>query len=859
MSTDPEFLWLGEKHKEALAVLKYAIMENKGVLALTGDVGTGKTTLINALLKSLGNDTITATIYDPRLDLLDFFNTVAAAFKIKETFDGKGKFILKFMDFLIRAHERHQKVLLIIDESQGINEDLLEEIRLLSNLEAEYTRLLNIFFVGQNEFIDILQKYENRALRQRVTIRYHIDPLTLNETAAYIRHRLEVSGTTVPIFDSGAIDEIYFFSGGYPRLINIMCDHALLTGYVREVRTINANHIRECREELLVSKKSSEKDFEFPAGNQHMYSREPMAPAPSREPASSAALEEPMPPSPSKGETASDLSREIVDYVKDYQFSEDDQDRFDSQYSMNKPASSRKNPKKRFFRFRSMMIFLLVAGAGYYAYGKFFSKTTPLVTTNRQLFKKYFSMNAKSKNDIPSKTQAQTDAPDIPKQIQPEKPENSHFPAVNSSNSAISRTAVPKGTSSSDAGPSKTLSQNAEAGFISKKAEEQVSGGRAPSIKTNQSRSLDSVPKGPADAEIPKEAASATPNGPRTAAQDLTPKTTSAATLSSKNPAEKFQPSDRTRSRTPPKRSAVAGATPTPPAKAPTAIPAPAITKGNVRKTTSERAKAYTTPRNTKSAVIEPVEKVTEKPEPVELTAKSIQKLKKVKESEALMREKPKKNLAVASSASSKKQTDALFEKFKENLSKKKVGSEAARSAKPPMSIKEKTPATVSVSDQKNSINQKTGNRGDQGAAEKIASLGVSANKSKKTGNAAVTYIPLMDRIDSFLKKYCQTYEQKNLDKLSNLFAFNAVEKGKPFKSWLPTYRQNFDRIDSIKYNIELKRYATQEDTGLVKIDGTFHIRARLEGSKDWLKSSGDISMILEADGNSFKVKELDY
>ena len=168
MSTDPAFLWLGEKHREALAVLKYAILENKGVLALTGDVGTGKTTLINALLESLGKDTVTATIYDPRLDVLDFFNTIAAAFKIEGTFDGKGKFILKFMDFLIKTHERNQKILLIIDEAQGINEDLLEEIRLLSNLEAEYTRLLNIFFVGQNEFIDILQKYENRALRQRV-------------------------------------------------------------------------------------------------------------------------------------------------------------------------------------------------------------------------------------------------------------------------------------------------------------------------------------------------------------------------------------------------------------------------------------------------------------------------------------------------------------------------------------------------------------------------------------------------------------------------------------------------------------------------------------------------------------------
>ena len=127
------------------------------------------------------------------------------------------------------------------------------------------------------------------------------------------------------------------------------------------------------------------------------------------------------------------------------------------------------------------------------------------------------------------------------------------------------------------------------------------------------------------------------------------------------------------------------------------------------------------------------------------------------------------------------------------------------------------------------------------------------------SGRTHLAYIPLMTRLESFLKAYCRTYEQKDLDKLSTFFAFDAIEKGKPFKSWLSTYRRNFSRINSVEYNIDLKRYATQEESGLVKINGTFHIRARLEGRKEWLKSSGDISMILEADGNSFKVKELDY
>ena len=216
MSTDPDFLWLGEQHKEALAILKYAIMENKGVLALTGDVGTGKTTLINALIQSLGEDTLAATIYDPSLEVLEFFNVVATAFGMGETFESKGQFIIRFREFLKDARERKQKVLLIVDEAQALGPELLEEIRLLSNLEQEHIRLLNIFFVGQNEFVDILQEYRNRALRQRITIRYHIEQLTLDETESYMRHRLKVSGTEATIFSPGALDEIFAFSGGYP-------------------------------------------------------------------------------------------------------------------------------------------------------------------------------------------------------------------------------------------------------------------------------------------------------------------------------------------------------------------------------------------------------------------------------------------------------------------------------------------------------------------------------------------------------------------------------------------------------------------------------------------------------------------
>lgn len=253
ITTDSRFLWLGEKHKEAFATLQYGILDNKGFLLLTGDVGTGKTTLINALVRGLGPDIVLARIPDPRLSEMDFFRYLANAFKISGPFQSKGNFLYLFGQFLEKAHAGGKRVVLVIDEAQRLRPGLLEEIRHLSNIEKEDVKLLNIFFVGQVEFNNVLLLKKNRAIRQRITINYTLKPLTGEETGEYIKHRLKVAGGTGEIFTPEAVKGIYAFSRGAPRLINIICDRALLTGFVENANRIDGRIVGECARELEIS------------------------------------------------------------------------------------------------------------------------------------------------------------------------------------------------------------------------------------------------------------------------------------------------------------------------------------------------------------------------------------------------------------------------------------------------------------------------------------------------------------------------------------------------------------------------------------------------------------------------------
>jgi general secretion pathway protein A len=193
-----------------------------------------------------------ANLPDPDLNIYDFFKLITNEFNISSDFNSKGDFLIQFELFLQSTYSGRKRVLLIIDEAQRLNQQLIEQIRLLSNIERDYMKLINVFLVGQNEVIDIIKDEKNKALRQRLTVHYTIEPLTELESQDYINHRLSVAGSEVELFNPEAHHEIFLFSKGYPRLINIICDRTLLTGYIKETKRITAEMIKECADDLKI-------------------------------------------------------------------------------------------------------------------------------------------------------------------------------------------------------------------------------------------------------------------------------------------------------------------------------------------------------------------------------------------------------------------------------------------------------------------------------------------------------------------------------------------------------------------------------------------------------------------------------
>jgi general secretion pathway protein A len=249
ITPNPHFVFLSSIHREAFARLLYGVDSHAGFIALTGEVGTGKTTMLRTLLTQLAPEKYSsALIFNPCVSAEQLLAGICREFGVEA--DDKG-YLDALNRFLLEQSAAGRTVVLVIDEAQNLTPDVLEQIRLISNLETEQEKLIQIILAGQPELNDVLRRHDLRQLNQRITVRCRLTPMKLDDTAHYIDHRLNISGSRIPnIFSRGAIRRIYRFSHGVPRLINVVCEQALVMAWTREIRSISPAIAAEVISEL---------------------------------------------------------------------------------------------------------------------------------------------------------------------------------------------------------------------------------------------------------------------------------------------------------------------------------------------------------------------------------------------------------------------------------------------------------------------------------------------------------------------------------------------------------------------------------------------------------------------------------
>ena len=252
ITPDPRYLYMSARHTDALAHLLYGISESGGFIQLTGEVGTGKTTLIRSVLERLPEKAEIALILSPQLTTLEFLATIVQELHCAAPTERTVKAHIDVLNaHLMQAHADGRRVVLMVDEAQTLSPELLEQVRLLTNLETSKQKLLQIILIGQPELRELLDRLEMRQIAQRITGRYHLEPLQKDDTRAYVSHRLRVAGAQSDIFTKRAIDSLYKHSRGIPRLINVIADRALLAGYTRDQRRVDTKLVSAAAAEVF--------------------------------------------------------------------------------------------------------------------------------------------------------------------------------------------------------------------------------------------------------------------------------------------------------------------------------------------------------------------------------------------------------------------------------------------------------------------------------------------------------------------------------------------------------------------------------------------------------------------------------
>ena len=251
ITPNPRFMFYSAKHREAYNHLLYGIRERKGFVQLTGEVGAGKTTLCRVALEQLERHYTVALILNPVMSADELMRAIALEYGLPVTGLDRQTTVAVINQFLLQQVDRGRDTVLIIDEAQDLTDDLLEQVRLLSNLETDNRKLLQIVLLGQPELRDRLNQHKLRQLRQRITVRFHLAPLSLGEMGRYIKHRLHLSGGNgKPYFTQPALWRVFRYSNGIPRLVNALCDKALLAGFVNQTGRINFRLVGRAIREL---------------------------------------------------------------------------------------------------------------------------------------------------------------------------------------------------------------------------------------------------------------------------------------------------------------------------------------------------------------------------------------------------------------------------------------------------------------------------------------------------------------------------------------------------------------------------------------------------------------------------------
>lgn len=262
IAPDPKYLYMSDKHKEALAHLIYGVRNEGGFILITGEVGTGKTTICRCLMEQLPEKTLLAYIFNPRQNAVELLATICEEFRIPLARDEHTSRVLidRIFKFLLQAHADGYNPVLMIDEAQNLSIEVLEQIRLLTNLETSKKKLLQVILIGQPELRDMLKRNDLRQLAQRVTARFHLSPLSRDEVGRYINHRLAVSGQPLSLFPNRVLKRVYRVTRGIPRLINLVCDRALLGTYTEERERVTLAVLNRATAEVFGLEDSSASD-----------------------------------------------------------------------------------------------------------------------------------------------------------------------------------------------------------------------------------------------------------------------------------------------------------------------------------------------------------------------------------------------------------------------------------------------------------------------------------------------------------------------------------------------------------------------------------------------------------------------